>query len=349
MKTNKDNEMAANNHAKRSKTRQASSIEDVAIDKTVEVFCYPLKRGISRTKPFEEKRLAQYAVNVGTRCGHLCTYCSTPSMMRMHHAFKKIDRSPFAQGYAIVDPESPIRVKRDARHLQHRGLIQMCTIVDAWAPEAQMYNLERQCLEAILCEPDWSVRILTKNAAVAKDFDVIERHRDRVAVGLSITAPPVNSELIGVIEPGASLIEDRLAVIREAHQRGLRTYGMFCPLLPGIADEPEHIDELVQTAVNCGAEEIFVEAVNPRGPGLKLTEQVLRASGHYNEAQSIAEIRNRVNWSHYVRNLIRNTQRSMLKYSDIAKLRFLLYPRMLASEDIRIIESDDQGVVWLNV
>ena len=29
--------------------------------------------GISRTKKFEEKLLASYAVNTGTKCGHDCT------------------------------------------------------------------------------------------------------------------------------------------------------------------------------------------------------------------------------------------------------------------------------------
>ena len=72
--------------------------------------------------------------------------------------------------------------------MKKRGLVQLCTTVDAWAPEAQDYNLGRRCLEALLAEPGWTVRILTKNAAVSKDFDLIERHRDRVMVGISL--PP---------------------------------------------------------------------------------------------------------------------------------------------------------------
>ena len=49
---------------------------------------------------------------------------------------------------------------------------------------------------------------------------------------------------------------------------------MLCPLLPGIADAPEQIDELVQFVADCGAEEVFSEAVNARGNSLTLTEQV---------------------------------------------------------------------------
>jgi hypothetical protein len=62
-----------------------------------------LKRGITRTKEFKKKGLAQYAANVGTRCGHQCTYCSTPALMRMHPSFKEAGESPFAEGYALVE------------------------------------------------------------------------------------------------------------------------------------------------------------------------------------------------------------------------------------------------------
>ena len=74
--------------------------------------------------------------------------------------------------------------------LRRRGLVQICTTVDAWSPEAQQHHLGRRCLEAILAEPGWTVRILTKNAAVSEDFDLIKKHRDRVLVGLSLTATP---------------------------------------------------------------------------------------------------------------------------------------------------------------
>jgi DNA repair photolyase len=116
----------------------------------MDIYYCDLKRGITRTKEFERKKLAQYAANVGLRCGHQCTYCSTPSLIRMHHSFQDIGKSPFAEGYAIVDLHAPDRMRRDAQRLRHRGLVQLCTIVDAWAPEAHTLGLGRRCLEAIL-------------------------------------------------------------------------------------------------------------------------------------------------------------------------------------------------------
>ena len=313
----------------------------------MKTYTYQMKTGIVRTREFEKKGLAQFSVNCGLKCGHGCTYCSTCVMLRVHPAFKHIGVSPFENGYAIIDTETPQRVALDAKNKKQRGMIQLCTTVDARAPEAQEHELGRKCLNAILSEPEWTVRILTKNAAVIKDFDLIEKYRDRVIVGLSITSTPDKSDVIKVIEPNASTIEERMEALRQAHSRGLRTYGMLCPLLPGIADTPAQIDELVKYMVDCGVEEIFAEAVNPRGRGLILTEQALLTAGFCSEAAAIRNIRNRKNWSAYVVRLIKNVQRSVREHYDISKLRFLQYPSGLKAADIAEIKKDNAGVVWL--
>ncbi len=308
---------------------------------------YPLKTGISRTPEFEKKGLATHAVNVGTKCGHGCLYCSTGAVLRMHPSFCACGENPFAFDYAIVDPNTPDRVAQDAARIQERGLVQVCTLTDAWAPEAQEHQLGRRCLEAILCQPGWTVRILTKNGAVAGDFDLIERYRDRVLVGLRLTGTPDEEEILKVIEPYASPIRERMVALCEAHARGLRTYGMLCPFLPGIADDPEQIDELVRFACECGAEEIFAEAVNRRGRGLILVQEALAEHGYHPQAQAIATIRNRVRWSRYIVDVINRVQHSVRQFHDIGKLRFLLYPGDLTPEDLVRVRKDDAGVVWL--
>jgi hypothetical protein len=97
-----------------------------------------LKSGITRTKEFERKKLALFAVNIGTKCGHSCFYCSTGTLLRMHPSFKEAGQKPSDHGYAIVDPSTPERVSVDAHRIKNRGLVQLCTTVDAWAPEAQV-------------------------------------------------------------------------------------------------------------------------------------------------------------------------------------------------------------------
>lgn len=308
---------------------------------------YTLKAGISRSKAFEKKRLASFSVNVGIKCGHSCFYCSSGTVLRMHPSFKRFGENPFKSGYAIVDPSTPERVALDAKRLLKRGLIQLCTTVDAWSPEAQQYQLGHKCLEAILVESGWTVRVLTKNASVKSDFSYIRQHRARVIVGLSITATSDQTDVIEILEPNASGIKERMSAIRLASSMGLRTYAMFCPLLPRIADSPEQINELVQFAVDCNVEEIFVEPVNNRGPGLRLCQEALELWGYDEQATAIRCIRNAETWSRYVLQLVKNTQASVRKYSHISKLRFLLYSKRLTTQDVARISSDPEGIIWL--
>jgi len=313
----------------------------------IKVYTHALHSGIRPSKEFAKKGLAAFAVNVGLKCSHGCTYCSSGSLLRCHEAFRRIGRSPFDGDYAIVDPDMPDKVAHDAARMKRRGMVQLCTTVDAWAPEAKKYELGRRCLEAILSQPGWSVRILTKNASVAEDFDLIERYRDRVLVGLSITGSPDCEAQIAVVEPRASSLAERMRAMKEAHDRGFRTYGMLCPLLPGIGNSAPRVTEMMRFVDACGAEEVFAEAVNPRGPGLKKTEEALRAAGLAAEADAIAAIRHRDAWSGYVREVIQTTQHSMQTLRMLDRLKFLLYPSGLLAKDVEVIRRSERGIVWL--
>ncbi|MEI8194497.1 MAG: radical SAM protein [Phycisphaerae bacterium] len=308
---------------------------------------YPMKTGITRAPEFERKCLATHAINVGLKCGHECAYCPNGALFYTQPAFRQFGLTPSSHDYCIVDPTTPERVARDAKRLQKRGLIQLCAFSDAWAPECQSHALGRRCLQAILTEPEWTVRILTKNASVRDDFELIHRYRDRVRVGISITVTPEKGGIMAVLEPYASTIQERMLALLEARARGLRTYAMLCPLLPGIADAPEQIDRLVQFARDIGAEEIFVEPVNARGNSLKYSQGLLVKAGFVREAAALAGIRHQSAWSAYVVNLIHKVQQSVRRYSEIARLRLLLYPTRLLPGHIRQIQQDDAGVVWL--
>ena len=138
-----------------------------------------------------------------------------------------------------------------------------------------------------------------------------------------------------------------MSVMVEAATRGLRTYAMLCPLLPGISDSAEQIDQMVRFAVEQRAEEIFVEPVNPRGPCLRLCQEALGLSGYDAEAEAIGRIRRHTQWSKYVVELLAHVQRSVRRHADISALRFLLYPSGLTAADEAGIRKDDVGVIWL--
>jgi DNA repair photolyase len=116
-------------------------------------------------------------------------------------------------------------------------------------------------MDVLLERSECRIRVLTKSAAVVQDFDLIEKHRYRVLVGLSLTAPPSKTQTIRIVEPHASSIQERIQALRKARARNLRVYGMLCPCLPGIADDKASLCEMAKTVLDLGAEEIWLEPV----------------------------------------------------------------------------------------
>jgi DNA repair photolyase len=314
-----------------------------------EVYECDMSVGISSTPAFEEKGLATHAVNTGTKCNNDCYYCYVASLpIRMHKSFKQHGLVASEFGYAIIDPDKPEKVATDARKFKGNAVVQLCTYTDAWSPAARKYGLGRKLLKAVLeNNSKLTVRLLTKNHQVEDDFELIEQYKDRVQVGLSLTATKSKSKIMKVVEPNASPNIERMRVMKKAHKMGLRTFGMLCPLLPSIADNRQDIDELVKFCEEIGCEEIFSEALNSRAKGLVLTRDALSQNRYYEEAQAIQAITKRNDWSKYAFDLIKNVQSSMREYSDISKLKFLLYPKGLVADHREQIENDDAGIKWL--
>jgi hypothetical protein len=94
---------------------------------SLRVHQYPLRDGIRPTPEFAKKKLAQFSANVGVKCGHGCTYCSSGALLRCHAGFKQAGESPFKHGYCIIDPEIPQKVALDAARRRNRGMVQLCT------------------------------------------------------------------------------------------------------------------------------------------------------------------------------------------------------------------------------
>jgi DNA repair photolyase len=318
-------------------------------NQNLKIYECSMKVGITSTPAFEEKYLATHAVNPGTKCDNDCGYCYTSSLpIRMHKSFKQHGLKPSDSGYALIDPDTPDRVAKDARKFRENGVVQLCTYTDAWSPAARHYDMGRRLLMAILeNNTELHIRILTKNAEVMDDFDVIEQYKDRVMVGLSLTATASKSDIMQVVEPNTSLNCLRMTALKKAHEMGLRTYGMLCPLLPGISDSREDIDELVKFCEEIGAEDIFSEALNARGGSMKRTQLLLAENGYSKEAEAVRVVTKNSEWSKYAYELIKNIQDSVRQHSDINKLRFLLYPTNLTPDHREQIESDDAGIVWL--
>ncbi len=304
--------------------------------------------GVKRNPEFAKKGLCNYSVGVGIICGHQCTYCSSPSLLRTHGVFKEIGQSAFQRGFAIIDPNSAQRIKENLpKGLTAKDVIQLSTIDDAWSPEARQNDLGRKVMQVLLEETPAQIRVLTKSAEVAKDFKLFSKYPGRVMVGLSTGIPPDRDDLAKVIEPNASPTRKRLDALKKAHDMGLRTYGMLCPCLPGVADSESVLTELFDEVLACGVDAIWTEPVNSRGKAITNTVQALWRAGLTQEADAVELIRKRDNWSAYTLKFVQNAIKVATEKKVLDKLHILLYSSGLTEEHKAKLHEQPKGIIWL--
>jgi DNA repair photolyase len=147
---------------------------------------------------------------------------------------------------------------------------------------------------------------VTKNSAVANELDLLAEYRDRVLLGLSITAPLSKANIIEVLEPRTSSIQERLDALKAAHEAKVPVYGMLCPCLPGVADRQEDLEEMLDMIMPFEPETIWAELVNPRGPGLRLCQEAPVEAGFVAIANEVRSIRGQREHATYAARLIEN-------------------------------------------
>ena len=187
------------------------------------------------------------SINPYRGCEHGCVYCYA----RPTHEFLG-----FSPG---LDFESRILVKEDAPELLRRELsssrwqprvLAISGVTDAYQPAERRLELTRRCLE-VLVEARNPVLIVTKNALVARDADLLAelaRHR-AAAVLLSMTT--FDTEVVRRLEPRTSHPRERLKAICRLADAGVPAGVLVAPIIPAITDH--EIPDVMRAAADAGA------------------------------------------------------------------------------------------------
>jgi DNA repair photolyase len=188
-----------------------------------------------------------FSANPYQGCEHGCIYCYA----RNSHEY---------WGYSAgLDFESRIVVKKNAPALLRKffdnknwvpSVISLSGNTDCYQPIERKMRITRSLLEICL-EYRNPVGILTKNALVLRDMDLIQelaRH-NLVRVFSSITS--VDEDLRRVLEPRTASYRSRFKVVETFAKAGVPTGIMNAPLIPGLNDM--HMHDVLKAASEAGA------------------------------------------------------------------------------------------------
>nr|WP_148561819.1 PA0069 family radical SAM protein [Pontibacter korlensis] len=188
-----------------------------------------------------------YSLNPYQGCEHGCVYCYA----RNTHQY---------WGYgAGLDFERKIIIKENAAQTLAKQLespnwkvmpIMLAGNTDCYQPIEAKKKLTRQVLEVLL-QYRHPVSIITKNALILRDLDLLKELNkyDLVHVNISITT--LDEKLRQNLEPRTASAAKRLDVVRQLSAEGIPVNVMTAPIIPGLNDS--EIPKLIQAAAEAGA------------------------------------------------------------------------------------------------
>ena len=172
----------------------------------------------------------EYSLNPYQGCEHGCVYCYA----RNSHEY---------WGYgAGLDFEQKILIKRNAAGLLEQKLrskswkavpIVLSGNTDCYQPVERKLGVTRSLLQLFL-KYKHPVGIITKNALIQRDIDVLEElARDNlVRVNLSITS--LEEKTRQLLEPRTASINKRLETLEKLSEKGIPVSVMMAPIIPSI-------------------------------------------------------------------------------------------------------------------
>jgi len=158
----------------------------------------------------------KYAANFFRGCGHVCEYCFAPAVLRMNK--DEFFNSPKMRGENIII-ESFIK---DLEKLPDNKEIFLSFTCDPYQPIEQETQVTREAIFQMI-QREQPFSILTKGGKrSARDFDMLEEHPELCRYGVTLVFASNEDSLH--YEPRAAPTSERIEVLAEAHQRGIRTW-----------------------------------------------------------------------------------------------------------------------------
>jgi DNA repair photolyase len=190
----------------------------------------------------------RYSINPYRGCEHGCAYCYA----RPGHEFLGLN--------AGLDFETKVFVKHDAADLLRQELgkpswrgdesITISGVTDCYQPIERKLRITRSLL-AVLLESRQACGLITKNALVARDYDVLGALAELWLVRVMLSITTLDHELARALEPRTSPPAKKLAAMQALAEAGVPVGVMVAPIIPGLTDN--EVPAILAAAAEAGA------------------------------------------------------------------------------------------------
>ena len=190
----------------------------------------------------------RWTVNPYRGCTHSCHYC----FARAYHAYLDMGVGDDFSSKIVVKTNVVEVLRRELASPKWTGEhVAMGTATDPYQHCEGRYRLTRGVLET-LAEFGNPMSMLTKSTLILRDLDVFRRLNDVAGVTVSMSVGMLDERVRRVVEPGTPPGRRRLQILGRFAEAGIRTSVLVAPILPGLTDDDEHLEEVLAACAEAG-------------------------------------------------------------------------------------------------
>ncbi len=206
----------------------------------------------------------RWTVNPYRGCTHSCHYC----FARAFHSYLDLGVGDDFSSKIVVKTNVVDVLRRELASPKWSGEpVAMGTATDPYQHCEGRYRLTRGVLEAF-ADFGNPLSMLTKSTMIVRDLDVFRRLDEAADVTVSMSVGTVDESVRRVVEPGTPPGRRRLEILARFAEAGIRTGVLVAPVLPGLTDDDEHLDEVLAACVEAGVAHASAIVLHVR-PGIR--------------------------------------------------------------------------------
>jgi DNA repair photolyase len=205
-----------------------------------------------------------YTVNAFRGCAHACTYC----FARNTHTYLDLDAGRDFEREIVVKVNVPELLRAELRRPSwKRELVAFGTNTDPYQWAEGRYELMPPMIDALL-ETETPTSVLSKSPLALRDLDRYVELAEVADVSVNFSVPTLDEKTWRETEPHTPHPRKRLEAVAAFNEAGIPSGVLVAPLMPGINDRPEQVEEIVSLAEEAGATFVNGIALHLR-PGVK--------------------------------------------------------------------------------
>jgi DNA repair photolyase len=190
----------------------------------------------------------RWTINPYRGCTHSCHYC----FARAFHAYLDLGIGEDFSTKIIVKTNVAEVLRRElAAPRWEAEMVAMGTATDPYQHCEGRYKLMRGILRALIDFQN-PLSLLTKSTMVLRDLDLFCELNEAAPLTLSMSVGTLDEDVRRIVEPGTPPGHRRLEILGRFAEAGIRTGVLVAPILPGLTDDEEHLDEVLAACADAG-------------------------------------------------------------------------------------------------